>query len=136
MKLMYDDVLVAEEHTAPDGLGLQLVDGVDEFFVPEGLFDNNTKNVYVIDLISWVESRIFPKERMGSEQLLAKLGLKDYSPLSIAKANKACLVEDGWWLAFNDTDNFRTSTVRGAAGFPNWINTNNGGLTISSLFTK
>jgi hypothetical protein len=135
MKLMYDNIVVAEQHVGNDGLHLKLLEGVEVFFIPEGLFDPKTKSVSIIDLIGWIEGRIFPKDRMGADKLLAQLGLNDYSPFSIAKQNKACLIEDGWWLSFDDKDTFRESTIRGAAGFPEWIDPEPK-LSTSSIFSK
>jgi len=52
------------------------------------------------DLLDFLESRCFPRERRNCEQLLADLGLTGYVPLSIAKKTHGRQLEDYCWIKF------------------------------------
>lgn len=114
---MYDDIVVAPYvEGRPFGTFL-LQPNLPEFFVPQDLFLGRS-SIPAIDLISWLEDRVFPPNRVGVKSLLRKMGLKKYDYFDVALCTRACLVEDGFWLKVNDTDTFRQCTIRGRMGYP------------------
>ncbi|MFM9278023.1 hypothetical protein [Paenibacillus jiagnxiensis] len=120
LKLFYDNVCIAEVHGTEGKYYLELRPGVKEFFIPRILFKRGQTRVPMIDFVHWMSDRVFPEDRVDAKKLLSEIGLKEYLPFAIAKDTKASLIGDGWWVSFSDEDNFRDSTIRGAAGFPEW----------------
>ena len=68
----------------------------------------------LVDVVVWAKKRIFPKNRMDCRDILKMMGLPDYNAWEIVKRTNACLMEDPYWLRFNEEENF-ADTTRGRA---------------------
>jgi hypothetical protein len=116
-KLMLDDREIA--HLSEDGQSLIANEGVLQYDLPLNLFLGDARSVPLVDVVVWAKKRIFPKERMGCDEILRDMGLSEYNAWEIVKQTKACLMEDPYWLRFSEDDTF-ADTTRGraiAAGF-------------------
>lgn len=97
------------------GEGYSVV-GYDNSLLPDGLFKVNELKATHEQFTAWIEERVFPEERMGCNELLVELGLKAHIPIEIAKKTRACLMEDPYWVAFEETDTYEQNTIRGLMG--------------------
>jgi hypothetical protein len=115
--IMFDNITVAFSYDLEGVKRFRLVENLPSFFVPQDLFLGRTEiSIYELDM--WLEDRIFPPDRVGVKKLLKSLGLKKYDVLAIVAQTRACLMEDGWWIAITPEDTFRHNTLRGFVGKP------------------
>lgn len=117
LRLMMDNLQIGHQEGVEGSYSIVLEDWVPAVYAPMELFKGK-RVVSMLDFVEWISGRVFPPERIGAKQLLKELGLDEYRPYAIAMETKACLMEDPYWVAFTERDNFRADTVRGAAGFP------------------
>lgn len=115
---MFDNIPVALAVKVGDEYVLRSIPNIPHSVLPEDLFLNRAWEVSMFDFINWIKRRVFPENREDCKELLQLLGLPRYDQLMIAEVNKACLMEDPYWIRFRPTDSFRTDTVRGCAGYP------------------
>jgi len=115
--LMYDNILVAKMFTEGNNQFLRLEAELPEYFRPADLFFDKDE-VDISEFIAWIEDRVFPRERIGADELLKSIGMEDYCGFEIALKNRACLMEDGFWLSFAPDEDFKKITLRGAAKYP------------------
>ncbi|MEC2463883.1 hypothetical protein P9X10_03050 [Bacillus cereus] len=123
IRLMFDNIQIAHEEVSNGKHELVLEKGIestDPYIIPKELFPKGVKRIPLGDILGFIEWRVFPKEREDCDKLLKELGLEEYDPLEIAKKTKASLIEDGWWIAFNDTDTYQKDTLRGKLGYTGW----------------
>lgn len=120
LRLMMDNLQIGHQEGVEGYYSIVLEDWVPTVYAPMELFKGK-RVVCMLDFVEWINGRVFPPERVGAKQLLKELGLDEYRPFAIAVETKACLMEDPYWVAFTEGDNFRADTVRGAAGFPDII---------------
>lgn len=57
--------------------------------------------------LNWVEERIFPAERQGSEELLARVNLLEYDQLAILKYTRGSSRYDKHWIKFYPDDMYK-----------------------------
>lgn len=62
-------------------------------------------------ILNWIEERIFPPERQGSEELLNKMDLTDYDQLSIIKYTRASSRYDRYWIKFYPSDTYKNTIL-------------------------
>ncbi|MEX2459836.1 MAG: hypothetical protein WD469_00815 [Paenibacillaceae bacterium] len=115
--LMYDNVVIAKREGNEGNYSVALETGVKPFFIPNELF-RGKDHASMLHFIDWIADRIFPKNRVGADRLLSEMGLDTYSIIGVARQTKACLMEDGFWVAFSEEDDFRRDTIRGQFNFP------------------
>lgn len=96
-------------------------DKFDIRFLPQGLCPKLGLIADDTLVREWLKGRVFPENRVGKEQLLESLGMVTYNALGIAYKTRACLMEDPFWVAFEEGDTFEANTLRGQCGFPRWI---------------
>ena len=68
--------------------------------LPLWLFKMSTEPAPLTRFNEWLETRVFPPNRIGVEELLYQLGLDRYDPLLIAKETKAKQMTDKFWVDF------------------------------------
>jgi len=56
------------------------------------------------NLMSWMETRVVPRTRIGIEELLPKYGVKEYNPYAMCKKSHGISMADFIWIRFNDED--------------------------------
>lgn len=111
---MCDRKVLAKPERVGEETIYKLTGEVSDDHIPPGLFRNGITETSQ-KVTEWFCTRVFPENRVGSEQLLDELELDKYDPWYIVKKTNGCLMEDPWWLKIRDTDSYETSTVRGAA---------------------
>ncbi|HZK85288.1 MAG TPA: hypothetical protein VFC58_11585 [Desulfosporosinus sp.] len=121
LRLMMDNLQIGHQEGVEGDYTIALEEWVPAVYAPMELFTGK-RIVSMLDFVEWINGRVFPPERIGAEQLLKELGLDEYRPFAIAKETKACLMEDPYWVAFEEGDSFKKDTVRGSAGFPEMTN--------------
>lgn len=101
MKLYNGDKLVAVSFEQ-NGLiwGLRALDDVPQMEIPLALFGFEGREVTYTQVLKWMEERCFPPNRIGVEDLLQKLGLKEYDPYMIAKRTQSRTIHDEFWVDF------------------------------------
>jgi hypothetical protein len=115
--IMFDNITVALSYELEGTKRFRLVENLPSFFIPQDLFlGRNEISIYELDM--WLEDRIFPSDRVGVKKILKSLSLKKYDVLDIVKITRACLMEDGWWIAMSPEDSFSLVTIRGIFGRP------------------
>lgn len=117
LKLMMDAVPLAE--LSKDGQQLCALERTAQVDLPLNLFIGDRRCVPLVDVVVWAKKRVFPKERMDCDKLLAAMGMQNYDAWEIVKRTGACLMEDPYWLRFSEEEAFE-ATTRGravAAGF-------------------
>lgn len=117
LKLMRDDTELAT--LAEDGKSLCALPGVPQELLPLNLFLGESRSASLVDTVIWAKKRVFPKERVDCARLLAAMGLAEYDGWEIVRRTGACLMEDPFWLRFEESQTF-ADTTRGraaAAGF-------------------
>ena len=95
----------------------KLKEGVPEKYIPKDLFLDRLQ-VSSLELIKWIEDRVFPEERTDCDTLLKELGLDRYDAWEIAKKTRGTLMTDYFWLKVNEDDKYETHSIRGLAGIP------------------
>ena len=96
-KIYWKDKLVAQTE------GTKVI-RLDEKYAPYGLFGNKTE-VDIVKLFKWMEYRVFPEERIGADEILKELGLKDYNTIFVANKTQARLTgRDEYWIEFIYSD--------------------------------
>ena len=58
------------------------------------------KSPSIVDVMTFFESRCFPKERRNCRQILEDLGLDEYVPLEIVRKTHGRQLEDYCWIKF------------------------------------
>lgn len=65
-------------------------------------FTKDTLNL--MEMLRWVESRCFERNRDGREEILELLGLKAYEPYEIIKVTHGLMAHDKRWIRFKGED--------------------------------
>lgn len=68
---------------------------------PMGLFNKDENEVGFDKFYNWIVDRAFPEERIGAEELLAKMNLKKYNPIDIVKITNARQFADSYWVEWS-----------------------------------
>ena len=79
LKLMMDEREIA--HLSEDGQYLCANEGVPQYDLPLNLFIGSSRKVPLADVVVWAKKRIFPQNRMDCKEILAMMGLPDYTML-------------------------------------------------------
>jgi hypothetical protein len=95
---------------------LRAHEDVDSFDLPPDLF-RGRREVDFYDLVTWLEGRIVPRERVGIKKLLKDMGLKNYDLWGIVRYTRACRLVDPWWIKVTSDDTFEKCTIRGQHGY-------------------
>ena len=74
----------------------------DDFLARPFLKPDN--QVTIDDVIKFIESRVFPEERVNCKQLLKDWGMKYYNPLRIVKKTHGLMMDDFIWIKFRGED--------------------------------
>ena len=69
----------------------------DVYALPFGV----NKTPTIADVVRFLESRCFPKERSNCKQILKDLGLDEYTPLEIVRKTHGRQYEDFCWVKFD-----------------------------------
>lgn len=112
---MLDNLPIAEFQ---EGDGFKFIKSIPNWLFPIKV--DNSFEVDYSDFYDWVEGRVMPEARIDIKKELKEMGLSYYHSMDIAKVTKAALMGDPYWVAFTEADekNWRVSSVRGAAGYP------------------
>lgn len=121
LKVMYDNIQVAHREGDFGNFRMVLEENIDIFYIPLDMFSRGRKEIPLIEVVDWLDDRVFPSERMDAEKLLKQLELKEYNVYKIAEITRASMLEDGWWIAFHEGDNYREHSIRGKSGYPEWV---------------
>ncbi len=118
LKLMCDDKMISVA-TKKDEVTVifPLVENIPDWLIPKELYTRGRRVVTMEELMVWCEERAFPENRVDRDILLSELGLDRYDRWNIAKALRASLMTDFYWVAFKKTDQYKTHSARGRAGF-------------------
>ncbi len=74
--------------------------GITTYELPLWLFKMSTEPAPLTRFNEWLETRVFPPNRIGVEELLEQIGLDRYDALLIAKASQARQMTDDFWVDF------------------------------------
>ncbi|MBR1453923.1 MAG: hypothetical protein IJ593_04695 [Lachnospiraceae bacterium] len=104
MRIMNGDKIVARLHKINDFYPvIRGEPGVTMIERPIALFGLDGTEVTLEEFFKWIEERCFPPERVGADELLAELGLKEYNALSIVEKTKGVLsYQDNFWIDFDN----------------------------------
>ena len=87
--LKWKDEIVAKQE------GIEFV-VLDKVKVPFRIFLGKD-TAPLINLFDWMRLRVFPKDRIGADELLKQLGLIEYDSLEIAIVTEARLTGTDWY---------------------------------------
>lgn len=96
IQIMDGDIIVAEQIDPknPSSSFRRTGNGM----TPPGLFKKGEDVAWVTDYIKWINSRVFPAERIGADELLEQMGLDRYDKAKILKLTKARQFADNYWV--------------------------------------
>ncbi|MFP7474251.1 hypothetical protein SFC55_25025 [Niallia taxi] len=63
-------------------------------------------------VLNWIEERIFPEERQGSDELLNKLNLLEYDQFQVLKNTRASSRYDNYWIKFFADDTYKKTILK------------------------
>lgn len=110
--LMHDNVLVG---TFDDELNLHRV-LLPIFFTPPFLwYDTRTVIPWAELFNKFLEERLVPRSRGDIRRILDLMGLAEYDAVAILRFTGAQLIEDGFWVCFEEECDCST-TLRGRYG--------------------
>lgn len=114
-KIMYDNLVIAQYSDISKEFVFR--ENLKEGIPPRKLVDFKLSQAEFLD---WLQERILPENRVNLYSELKVLGMTEYYYYDIAVQTKASLLEDPYWVAFNEEDenSWRTITVRGSFGYP------------------
>lgn len=129
---MFDNITIGTVYETELGLfSCRMSPHINIGFLPAGLAPSVSLTANDDLVRRWVKNRIFPENRVNKEKLLKLMGLTRYDALAIVKYTRVCLMEDPFWIAFKEDDTFRSNTIRGEAGLPEWHICDGGVLKIN-----
>lgn len=64
----------------------------------------------------WVEDRVVPNDRVDIEDVLSLMSLKEYDFFAMAQKTRANLMEDDFWVKFEDDDSWQDN-LKARAGY-------------------
>lgn len=109
MKVYNQGILVAEtrpEKNIYDLPYLWLIEGTPEELVPWDLFGVKRHRVPKVRMDTvmkvWLRTRVFPRERIGVENEIRALDLKEYDVVEIVKKTKGRTANDDVSIQLND----------------------------------
>lgn len=116
MKMMLDALVLGEFKKSESGLITTFVkdENIKDEWLPLFLRGDIDGDVWCL-VYEWLKDRVFPKNRIGARKILKDLGLKKYDHFEIAYISRASLVEDPYWIAFEEGDTWSKNTIRGIA---------------------
>lgn len=117
LAIMYDGLELGKFVDNNGKLELKLNDGIKQSWLPY-IFDigiDAGTDMHII-INAWVKERVFPKNRFGAKKMLRELGLKKYDADKIAEVTRCALITDPYWIAYEETDTYNESTIRGKIG--------------------
>lgn len=116
--LMYDALELGKFKYDESGkLKLVLNEGINVAWLPVQFYLAYLHDVDMKPILkAWKKERVFPMNRVNSFIMLLKLGLLWYSVEKIAYKTRCSVINDPYWLTYEDTDRFRVNTARGTLG--------------------
>lgn len=108
-------IVLLDEATPELAAGVTLLPDVSVEDLPILMRSTQSDMPGLIAFLDWIKTRVFPKNRIDSAKLLGRMRLTEYDPLEIAKHTRAALINDDFWVKFNEDDNYYLHTLRGRA---------------------
>ncbi len=87
-------------------------EGIEDTWLPLMIYCGNDRDMREV-LNEWFKDRVVPPHRIGIKHILKLNKIKEYDYMQMAKNSRASMVEDPFWVAMEETDTYKTSTIRG-----------------------
>jgi len=111
--IMYDGLQLGTFYKDKDDITrLKLDDNIKRSWLPY-IFDIYLDEDMDKVINVWKKERVFPKDRLGSKQMLKEIGLKKYDVDKIAEITRCSVITDPYWIAYEETDTYTKNSIRG-----------------------
>lgn len=102
--IMYKDIPIAKVQFNSNSVDIEALTS-DKELLPPTLFgmsyffkEKPTKN----DLVEFINSRIFPRQRDNCQDLLEAIGINHYDEMAIFKYNHGTSIDDQYWAKWDN----------------------------------